>query len=75
MANITLLGASYSDVPAVTLPQTGGGTVTFYEGTAQQIIVGNTAPTSSIGNDGDVYIQMGEGGSAERYPADFTEQG
>lgn len=31
MANITLMGASYSDVPAVTLPQTGGGTVTFYE--------------------------------------------
>lgn len=31
MANITLMGASYMDVPAVTLPQTGGGTVTFYE--------------------------------------------
>lgn len=31
MANITLMGASYPDVPAVTLPQTGGGTVTFYE--------------------------------------------
>lgn len=31
MANITFLGASYTDVPAVTLPQTGGGTVTFYE--------------------------------------------
>lgn len=31
MANITLWGASYSDVPAVELPQTGGGTVTFYE--------------------------------------------
>ena len=31
MANITILGASYTDVPAVTLPQTGGGTVTFYE--------------------------------------------
>ena len=31
MANITLLGASYTNVPAVTLPQTGGGTVTFYE--------------------------------------------
>lgn len=31
MANITLLGASYTEVPAVTLPQTGGGTVTFYE--------------------------------------------
>lgn len=27
--NITLLGASYSDVPAVTLPKTGGGTARF----------------------------------------------
>ena len=31
MANITLLGANYNDVPAVTLPQTGGGNATFYE--------------------------------------------
>lgn len=31
MANITLLGASYTDVPAIDLPQTGGGTVRFYE--------------------------------------------
>lgn len=27
--NITLLGASYSDVPAVKLPKTGGGTAQF----------------------------------------------
>lgn len=27
--NITLLGASYSNVPAVTLPKTGGGTARF----------------------------------------------
>lgn len=27
--NITLMGASYSDVPAVQLPKTGGGTATF----------------------------------------------
>lgn len=27
--NITLLGASYTEVPAVTLPQTGGGIATF----------------------------------------------
>ncbi len=27
--NVTLLGASYEDVPAVQLPQTGGGTATF----------------------------------------------
>ena len=29
--NITLLGASYSGVPAVTLPKTGGGTATFMD--------------------------------------------
>lgn len=27
--NITIMGASYSDVPAVTLPKTGGGTARF----------------------------------------------
>lgn len=27
--NITLMGASYSDVPYVTLPKTGGGTASF----------------------------------------------
>ena len=31
MANISLWGADYPDVPAVELPQTGGGVVTFYE--------------------------------------------
>lgn len=39
MANITLMGASYSDVPAVTLPQTGGGTVTFYENGGEPTLV------------------------------------
>ena len=29
--NITLLGASYSDVPAVDLPKTGGGTASFFD--------------------------------------------
>lgn len=44
MANITLLGASYTDVPAVDLPQTGGGTVRFYEngGTAAISVVDTT---------------------------------
>lgn len=27
--NVTLLGASYPDVPQVVLPKTGGGTATF----------------------------------------------
>lgn len=29
--NISLLGADYPDVPAVQLPQTGGGMATFYD--------------------------------------------
>ena len=29
--NITLMGASYSDVPKVVLPKTGGGTAAFVD--------------------------------------------
>lgn len=39
--NITLLGASYSDVPAVTLPKTGGGTATFYDDVGSQTYTQN----------------------------------
>lgn len=75
MANITLLGASYSDVPAVTLPQTGGGTVTFYEnggGSSQKIYSGSGTPSSSLGANGDIYILASAGGTKEAYPADYT---
>lgn len=46
--NITLLGASYSAVPAVTLPKTGGGTARFddtsdADATAADIASGKTA--------------------------------
>ena len=46
--NITLLGASYSAVPAVTLPKTGGGTARFDDtsdanATASDILTGKTA--------------------------------
>lgn len=50
MANITLMGASYTDVPAVTLPQTGGGTVTFYEnggGGASNVVIGTFKGSAS----------------------------
>lgn len=78
MANITLMGASYTDVPAVTLPQTGGGTVTFYEngggGSAQGVYTGTSAPSSSLGSNGDIYILASAGGSLEAYANDFTAQ-
>ena len=54
MANVTLLGAIYVDVPAVDLPQTGGGTVRFYEAIEGDSISYGSAPlvgTASVGMD------------------------
>ena len=41
--NITLLGASYSAVPAVNLPKTGGGTATFTDVTDTTAAAGDVA--------------------------------
>ena len=57
--NITLLGASYTAVPAVRLPKTGGGTADFID--AEEIITyrtGTAAPSASLGADGDIYLQL-----------------
>ena len=84
--NITLLGASYSAVPAVTLPKTGGGTASFTDVTDttaaaadvasgkyfytsagvktqgslsfSTIYTGSSAPASSLGSNGDIYLQI-----------------
>lgn len=83
--SITLMNATYNDVPAVDLPKTGGGTARFTDVTdstatandvlsgayfytsvgvrtagvltVPQILYGTTDPTSSQGNDGDLYIK------------------
>ena len=39
--NITLLGASYADVPAVELPQTGGWTATFTDASVTTATAGD----------------------------------
>lgn len=55
--DITLLGASYSAVPAVTLPRTGGGTATFIdEDDVVTYYVSSSDPTSAQGSDGDVWL-------------------
>ena len=76
MANISLWGASYEDVPAIDLPKTGGGTVRFYEngggGTGQSIYCGTSVPSASLGADGDLYMRMESGGTLVAYPQDFT---
>lgn len=59
MAQVTLWGASYSAVPAVDLPKTGGGTARFID--QAEIITyytGTSAPSASTGNDGDIYLKV-----------------
>lgn len=83
--NITIMGASYSAVPAVTLPKTGGGTARFDDASVttataadvasgkvflaangtnttgtlsfSTIHTGSSTPSSSLGVDGDIYLQ------------------
>lgn len=77
-ANIALLGATYSDVPAVTLPTAEGGSATFYldgggSGASQHVYCGTSSPSSSIGSDGDLYLVLSGGGSVEAYPEEITD--
>ena len=51
--NITLLGASYSAVPGVTLPKTGGGTATFYD------VSDTTAAASDVASGKYFYTSAG----------------
>lgn len=83
--NITLLGANYSNCPAVLLPKTGGGMARFDDATVttaiasdvvqgkifinssgsqdtgtlviQHYYTGSSAPSSSLGVNGDIYLQ------------------
>ena len=55
--NITLLGASYSNVPAITLPKTGGGTARFDD------VSGTTAQNADVVS-GKVFVKAdGSAGS------------
>lgn len=51
--NITLMGASYSDVPAVTLPKTGGGSATFTD------VTDTTASASDVASGKYFYTSAG----------------
>lgn len=51
--NITLQGASYSDVPAVELPKTGGGTATFTD------VTDTTATAADVSNTKYFYTSAG----------------
>lgn len=67
--NITLMGASYPAVPAVTLPKTGGGTATFTDtsdatATASVINSGSSAYVNGVLINGTQVIQTYYTGSS-----------
>lgn len=49
--NVTILGASYSNVPAVTLPKTGGGTASFTD------VTPTTVTSDSDVANGKIYFR------------------
>lgn len=60
MATVELLGATYTDVPAVELPTTGGETVLFYDATdGNNLSYGLTDRTSPLIGVGQVdYMEV-----------------
>lgn len=59
MANVTIAGATYSDVPAIQVPQAGGGTVTFYEnggGGGTKTKTGKYTPSETYNTTGNRLI-------------------
>lgn len=56
---ITIWGASYTDVPAITLPKTGGGTAKFIdEDEVVTYYTGTSTPSSATGENGDIYLKV-----------------
>lgn len=63
--NISLMGASYSDVPAVTLPQTGGGTARFDDASVTTATASDVAQGKVfLAADGTITTGTGGGGES-----------
>ena len=58
-SNVIINGVTYASVPEVDIPKSGGGTAKFID--EEEIITyytGSTNPSSSLGDDGDIYLKV-----------------
>ena len=63
--NITLMGASYSDVPAILLPKTGSGTARFDDATVTTATAADVASGKIfLASDGTITIGTASGGGS-----------
>ena len=64
--NVTILGASYSNVPAVTLPKTGGGTARFDDATVTTATASDVAQGKVfLASNGTITTGTASGGSSK----------
>lgn len=64
--NITIMGASYSDVPAVQLPKTGGGTARFDDATITTATASDVASGKVfLASDGTITTGTSSGGGVD----------
>lgn len=70
--NISLLGASYSAVPAVTLPRTGGGTARFDDCTVVTAAASDVASGKIfVASDGTITTGTNSGGGSNDFYGDL----
>lgn len=66
--NITLLGASYPDVPAILLPQTGGGTARFDDASVTTAAASDVASGKVfLASDGTITAGTASGGGGSNW--------
>lgn len=65
--NVTILGASYSNVPAVTLPKTGGGTARFDDATVTTATASDVAQGKIfLASNGTITTGTASGGGSSK---------
>lgn len=67
--NVKIAGASYSDVPSIVVPQTTGGTATFYDCVGSKSITQNGTHTVTGFETVEVNVPSSGGGSTKNIQA------